>query len=147
MTLLMAVLYQRVQLWPSAVCFGIAVASKYPYAIIGVALLAHALYFRHYTVRQLFLWGLLAITVFFVLNPYLWPDPVEPLEGQITYHRDYSEKRSEDYRPDKPLAFLANPRRYMLSFQMVMPRAINTVIVGLALLGIIPLLKERTTQR
>lgn len=144
MTLLMALFYQRGKLWWSALCFGAGVAAKYPYAIVGVALLGHALFYRHYSVRRLFMWGLLSISIFTVLMPYLWPAPIDRLENQFTYHQDYAQSRSEEYRFDKPLTFLANSRRYMLSYHIVAPRAINTILLIVALIGIIPLLKTRS---
>ncbi|NDJ84705.1 MAG: hypothetical protein GYB66_02360 [Chloroflexi bacterium] len=100
---LMAIAYQRYHrhrqpaalFWVSAIFFGIAGAGKYPFAIAGVALLAHALVYRHQRLLALIGWGLLAIAVFFILNPYLWPQPIERLEDQLTYHREYAENKSD----------------------------------------------------
>ncbi|MBZ0310530.1 MAG: hypothetical protein K8I82_31010 [Anaerolineae bacterium] len=75
--------------WLSAVFFGAAVAAKYPYALVGLVLIVHALFYRLHSLPKLILWGLISIFIFFWLNPYLWPDPIGRLESQLTFHTDY----------------------------------------------------------
>lgn len=80
--------------WLSGIFFGVAVAAKYPYALVGGALIAHALFYRQHRIQKLVVWGILSIVVFFCLNPYLWPDPIHRLEAQLTFHEDYASGRN-----------------------------------------------------
>lgn len=141
-TTLCGIFYQlpwRWTFWASAVCFGVAVAGKYPYAILGVLLLMHALYMRQHQIYKLVAWGLLALAVFFVLNPYLWPDPLGRLEKQLSYHQDYAS--DHESQPLKPLDQLINPYYFMhdTDEEYITPRILEVVMFFLALGGL-PLL-------
>ncbi len=90
----------------SATAFGAAVAAKYPFALVGVVLIVFALVYRHYKLWHLVAWGLWAIAIFFILNPYLWVDPVDRVYGQLSYHDEYTERYAAPHRYDKPLNYL-----------------------------------------
>ena len=85
----------------SAVFLGFTAASKYLYCTIGVAVLADwFLGERHDgkwkpTLRMAAIWGVIAIIVFFVFDPYLWPDPIGRLKDSVLYHAAYSQGASE----------------------------------------------------
>ena len=87
----------------SAVAFGLACASKYPYGIVGLAILADwgwstrswAKAGRRSAIavawiRPMALWVLAAVAVFLLANPYLWPDPIGRLGSSLTYHLGYA---------------------------------------------------------
>jgi len=84
----------------SAVALGVTAASKYLYCVVGLAILldyAAALLRRRKSARDerawpppqwqaLVAWGTLAVFVFLLLDPYLWPDPVGRLLSSLQFH-------------------------------------------------------------
>jgi 4-amino-4-deoxy-L-arabinose transferase-like glycosyltransferase len=100
----------------SAVALGLTAAAKYVYAIVGLAILVD---FglglgatngnRLSRARQILLWGVGSLLVFFVATPYFWPDPASRLLGSVLYLADYqgnSEVRKADFPFWQPLAWL-----------------------------------------
>lgn len=85
----------------SAVFLGITAASKYLFAIIGIVILAdwfieaRAIGEWKKVIRNILLWGLIAVAVFFLFDPYLWPDPTGRLSESILYHSVYSQGAEE----------------------------------------------------
>lgn len=121
----------------SAVFFGLAVACKYPYAWSGVALILHALVYKHFKFQHLVAWGLLAIVVWFSFNPYLWPNPPERLKYQVTYHEDYAENQVETHSYTNPFEQLTRPNNYLLKeVRHPIWRGIAVVLFGLAVIGV-----------
>ncbi|HEY4692344.1 MAG TPA: sugar ABC transporter permease [Bellilinea sp.] len=94
---------RRLNFWLilSAVFLGMTAASKYIYCIVGVAILADWLIDAQDTfgwksaLRTIAIWGLISVAMFFVFNPYLWPDPVGRLRDSILYHSTYATTASE----------------------------------------------------
>ena len=85
----------------SAIFLGITAASKYLYGVVGIAILidwwidaAKAGEWKK-TLRNILIWGLLGVVIFFLLNPYLWPDPIGRLKESIQYHSAYAQGASE----------------------------------------------------
>ncbi len=85
----------------SAIFLGITAASKYLYGVVGIAILidwwidaAKAGEWKK-ALRNILLWGLLGVVIFFLLNPYLWPDPIGRLKESILYHSVYAQGASE----------------------------------------------------
>ena len=39
----------------------------------------------------MFLWGFIALIVFFISDPYLWPSPIERLKESILFHASYAQ--------------------------------------------------------
>jgi hypothetical protein len=81
----------------SAIALGVTAASKYLYCIVALAILCdHALDVvgrRHRPTTEIargwwtpVAWGALALGVFLLLNPYLWPDPFGRLLASLTFH-------------------------------------------------------------
>ena len=95
--------------WLAAVCLGIGVAGKYPYAVVGGVIVLHALAVRRWSVTRLLAWGLVAAGVFFMLNPYLWPDPVGRLRDQLQYHEDDTRRDGVNHELTKPLRQMVTP--------------------------------------
>ena len=95
---------RRVWLIASAVAFGLACSSKYPYGVVGLAILADWAWSTRPSLRMdggvpvnrgrwlvpLFAWSVAAIVVFFAANPYLWPDPIGRLGSSLAYHLGYA---------------------------------------------------------
>ena len=95
----------------SALAFGLACASKYPYGIVGLAILADWAWSTRSLrdsapggrddpagrwdaaatwIRPMALWVLAAVVVFLLADPYLWPDPIGRLGSSLTYHLGYA---------------------------------------------------------
>jgi ABC-type sugar transport system permease subunit len=95
----------------SAVAFGLACASKYPYGIVGIAILgdwawstrpwqeprsaadlglSRGLAAAGSWIRPPLLWALGAVVAFALADPYLWPDPIGRLGSSLTYHLGYA---------------------------------------------------------
>jgi hypothetical protein len=105
----------------SAVALGLTVASKYMYCVAGIAILIHWLlslrapqgrsnpqlsrglpfdYAQDKLQRYapcndnwgpIIAWGLLALAVFFVADPFLWPDPLGHLKASLLFNTAYSQ--------------------------------------------------------
>jgi uncharacterized membrane protein len=101
----------------SGVCLGVAVACKYPYAWVGVILVMHLLVYRAFSLKHIFLWGMLAVAVFYLLNPYIWENPIERVYDQLTFHEDYADTQLEkdNHALLKPIDQLTEPRYYLPS--------------------------------
>ncbi len=104
----------RIVSWPgcnrwlllAALLFGVTVASKYTYAVVGLAIVLDWLW-RTWPAAQLshgapiqrwrrwlapvVFWGLLAVVIFFVFDPHLWRDPLARLHETIFYHAGYAQ--------------------------------------------------------
>lgn len=96
----------RVWLALSAVAFGLTAAAKYPYCLAAVAVGAHWLW-RTYPregratlaalarwLGPVAAWAALALAVFFLADPYLWPDPVTRLRESLFYHAGYAQSEA-----------------------------------------------------
>ena len=101
----------------SAVFLGLTAASKYLYCVVGFAILIDWLLiikeessFKRSLPRVL-LWGLIALLVFFIADPYLWPSPITRLKKSILYHVSYSQTAEEVQQTGwpfwQPLVWLA----------------------------------------
>lgn len=93
----------------SGILLGLTAASKYLYALVGIAILADWLISSPKNrpglarfLRLALLWGGLALLVFFAANPYLWPDPLQRLKSSIFYHAAYSTSAAEVKQADFP---------------------------------------------
>ena len=78
-------------LWISAIALGITAAGKYSYLMILFPLAFLALYRRVFSWRYLVFYGLVAVGVFWLFNPYLWDDPVNRLVNSIAFHIGYTQ--------------------------------------------------------
>src|SRR5215212_176377 len=85
----------------SAIFLGLTAASKYLYCVVGIALLVEWYLvaqeqesFRMF-LRNALIWGLLAFVIFFIFDPYLWPDPIGRLKESIFYHAGYAASATE----------------------------------------------------
>jgi ABC-type sugar transport system permease subunit len=85
----------------SAIFLGLTAASKYIYCVIGLAVLADWLLDARSSstskknILIILLWGLAAVAVFFLFDPYLWSDPINRLKESVLFHAAYSSSASE----------------------------------------------------
>jgi ABC-type sugar transport system permease subunit len=79
----------------SAAALGLTVASKYIYCVAGIAIVAHWLWqlarLRKSERGPIIAWGLVALAVFFVADPFLWPDPLGHLKASLLFNTAYSQ--------------------------------------------------------
>ncbi|NDJ87045.1 MAG: phospholipid carrier-dependent glycosyltransferase [Chloroflexi bacterium] len=136
----------RLRLWIlSGLCLGIAVAAKYPYAFVGVIMAAHALYSR-VPLRKLLLWGIASLLIFFVLNPYIWPDPVSRVQDQLFFHQDYAVENGDRHHILGPVRNLSDAWKHlnqvMDSRWMVIFQALDLILLALVIIGAMNTLRE-----
>lgn len=82
--------------WLSAVALGVTAASKFSYLPVAVVVLAYLALAQQETRprfrwRDLILYLVAALLVFWFLNPTLWRDPLGRLLDALTYHVRYSQ--------------------------------------------------------
>ncbi|HSD83566.1 MAG TPA: hypothetical protein VLG46_06900, partial [Anaerolineae bacterium] len=99
----------------SAIMLGLTAASKYPYVMVGVAVLIHWLWdswpgrvdgdnrSTWHWLRPVLTWGLIGLMVFFLADPYLWPDPIGRLRDSIGYHGRYATTATEVEEANLPI--------------------------------------------
>lgn len=111
----------------SAVALGLTAAGKYLYCVAGIAIALDWLiasrpgtgwrtlaaqrpalgWLRRQ--RALAGWGLLAVLVFLLADPYLWPDPIGRLWASVAFHAGYAESahvKEAGYPLWQPFAWL-----------------------------------------
>jgi 4-amino-4-deoxy-L-arabinose transferase-like glycosyltransferase len=77
--------------WLSAVALGVAAASKFTYVPVVVVVVAYlTLWERRARWWDLLLYGLVALAVFWLLDPTLWRHPLGRLAEALTFHVRYS---------------------------------------------------------
>lgn len=77
---------------------GITAASKYLYAVVGIAVVLYWLWITWKRkepflsgVRVIALWGMIAIFTFWLFDPFLWTDPITHLKESVLYNVSYSQ--------------------------------------------------------
>ena len=133
----------------SAVALGLTASGKYLYVLVGLVIVIHWLWetFPHQRrvaalVRWLspvILWGLLALVIFFLTNPYLWPSPLERLRDSVLYHGGYTqseEVQRANYPLWQPLVWIFQSVPWHPGVFII---AIDGLIALLAVLGLKPL--------
>jgi hypothetical protein len=91
----------RASIWLvlSALCLGMTAAGKYVHTVVGIAILLHfliAVLRKEVPPRliiQMIGWGILALIMFFVFDPYLWPHPIARLSKSLVFHQDFQDSR------------------------------------------------------
>lgn len=124
-------------------CFGIGVAAKYPFGLSGVAILGHALVYRHAKWWEVIAWGLLSIVVFFIFNPYLYPAPLERVRAQLEFHEAYAE-RQEGAQVMRPIRQLTYPGQFLPDqFDIPLKHWLDVLLFALAVIGLPPTLTPK----
>lgn len=151
--------HRREVLWLvlSAACLGIAVAAKYQYAVVGVAIVLYCLFLILKTrmglvprAGLLIGWGLLALIVFFLADPYLWPAPATRLAQSLNYSVQYTQGEDVQqaaYPFYQPFLWLAksapaHPGQAVPVDGKSFPFQLDTLIAVLALIGLPRLAKK-----
>ncbi len=86
----------------SAIFLGLTAASKYLYAVVGFAILVDWIFSTPRTkegwlglVRAAGTWGAASLLAFFLVNTYLWPDPIGRMGESLFFHQNYSTSAPE----------------------------------------------------
>lgn len=139
---------QRNRLWLflSALFLGMTAASKYVYCIVGIVIVAHFLIamlqkqIQPRMLAWLFGWGLTAMLMFFLFDPYLWPHPLDRLIHTIQFHLSFTESRivkEFNYPFWQPFVWLSDfSRFYDLKPRSAFPINLDVFIFGLAIIGL-----------
>jgi ABC-type sugar transport system permease subunit len=100
----------------SAVFLGLTASSKYIYCVVGIAILIDWFLTAKKSssierfIPLLILWGVIALGVFFITDPFLWPSPIERLKESILFNASYSQSahvRETGWPLWQPLVWLA----------------------------------------
>jgi len=137
----------------SAFFLGMTAAGKYIYCVVGLAITIHfliAIARKQIPARYLTLligWGVVAIAMFFVFDPYLWPHPTSRLIKTLTFHYRYQESefvQNFHYPFWQPFRWLSNFFAYYNpNPASAFPFQMDPVIFVLALIGLPRLLQRR----
>jgi hypothetical protein len=140
----------RVWLILSGIALGLTAASKYTYCVAGLAIAAdfglrlldrgkvdaRQAGAQQAGTRELLLWGLISLAVFFAANPRMWSDPLGRLAQSLLYHGDYAQSahvRQYNFPFWQPLVWLLGPVPWHPGVFVV---ALDTLIAILAGLGL-----------
>ena len=133
----------------SAIGIGLAVGAKYPYAIAGLAIVVDRLRRtrRGETLRlkDALGWSAIAALAFFVVNPYLWSDPIGRLIASAAYHPAYTtseQVQSTGYPMWQQLIWLLQSVPWH-DAQNIFWVKFDTWVLPLALIGLVPLARKR----
>ncbi|WP_152031766.1 hypothetical protein [Longilinea arvoryzae] len=142
----------------SALMLGVSAASKYLYAVVGIVIVLHFLLYsllrRQFRIRKLLplaAWGIGALVIFFLCDPYLWPDPIHRLRESLSFNVAFSQGdyvNSYPYPFWQPLRWLSRSvttfkARYIPQLPGNFPVALDGWILWLAILGFPRLVYKR----
>jgi hypothetical protein len=142
----------------SGVALGITAATKYVYAVVGIAIAIDWLLAwraerlargaasgasdeepaptHNRSLRSLAAWGLLAGAVFLAADFYIWPDPIGRLASSIAFHESYAlgpSVRAAGLPPWQPLVWLSQPVPWQPDVFLV---RVDALLVLLAIVGL-----------
>lgn len=136
----------------STLGLGLTAATKYVYCVAGIAIVVHwviAILRKKLPVRHLgyiAIWGLLALGAFFVLDPYLWPHPIQRFIQSVTYHVRFSNSthvKDSGYPFWQPLLWLFNPFvDYKVGSNSAFLLHLDPILFMLAVIGLPRLFKR-----
>ncbi|RRR75703.1 MAG: hypothetical protein EI684_04140 [Candidatus Viridilinea halotolerans] len=126
--------------WLAAVALGVAAAGKYLYAVpFGIASVIWMLWRQPRAWPWVFGWGALALLIFFLANPALWPDPIGRLYASLTFNTSYASGEyvtTYGYPWYQPLYWLFTP---VNENRQVFPLLLDGIVAACALLAIVRL--------
>ena len=96
----------------SGIALGLTAATKYVYAVVGVAIAIDWLLAERdrATLRRVGAWAVLAVAMFIAANIYLWPDPVARIASSVAFHESYAFGPSVEaagHPPWQPIVWLS----------------------------------------
>lgn len=102
----------------SAGFLGMAAAGKYNYAVVGLVILVH--FAGRIMLKKnppidlwkVFVWGILALVMFYVFDPFIWKHPFIKLRESLYFHVEYSQSEKAqvgNYPFYQPLVWLSKP--------------------------------------
>jgi len=138
----------------SAIALGLTASSKYTYGIVGAAILAHWLLTAGADIirnprsglqmgLRMVGWCTLGLLVFLATDPYLWPSPLERLQGSVSYHLEFSRSfliRAMNLPFFMPIVWLF---MWAPGHPNVIPIGLDPLIAVLAILGFKSLWRTR----
>jgi hypothetical protein len=140
---------RRLAYLASAVCIGLAVGAKYPYAIAGIAIAVDRLRRTRrgdvLRVKDALGWSVVAALAFFAVNPYLWGDPIGRLLASAAYHPAYAtseQVQSTGYPAWQQLIWLMQSVPWH-DGQNVFLLKLDVWMLPLAAVGLVPLARRR----
>jgi hypothetical protein len=87
----------------SGIFFGLTVASKFAFGLIGIAIVVHLswkIIHDYYPLGKVILYfagfGIISAIVFFIGDIYLWADPVNKLLTNIQFHLNYQDSQADN---------------------------------------------------
>ncbi len=138
----------------SAGLLGLTAASKYIYCVAGIAILVDwfidSKKHNHMKpfLRGAVTWGVIALAIFLLANPYLWPDPLGRLKASTLYHAGYasgaSEVQSANFPIWQPLIWL-NTSPFWWQDERAFLLGIDPLITVFAAFGLARLWKKERT--
>ena len=96
----------------SAAALGLAAAGKYPYALVGLVLLPFLVIYGYRRWPLILACAGVALAVFLLANPFLWPNPPGRLWQAFLFHLDYTRSapvRSAEFPWWQPFEWLTRP--------------------------------------
>ncbi len=96
--------------WLSALALGLTAAGKFSYLPIVLVLLYIAIWDKRTRWYNLLLYGVVALAIFWILNPTLWREPVTRLADSLFFHARYSQGprvEQSGYPWHRPLAWIS----------------------------------------
>ena len=128
----------------SAALLGLTAASKYLYCVVGIAILADWLLSTKrenatgtLPWKTMTAWGVIALAIFFIADPYLWPAPLARLQESLLYHVGYATNAAEvqnaNYPAWQPFVWLAQSVEWHPGVFLI---SIDVLISLLALFGL-----------
>lgn len=131
----------------SGAFLGLTLAAKYAHALVAVPILLHWAWTARRDpgsrpFRAVGAWAAVAVVVFFLADPYLWPDPLRRFAESVSFHTAYAQGESvrrAAHPPWQPFVWLSQPVPLPPGSLLV---AVDTLVALLALVGV-PRLWER----
>jgi hypothetical protein len=130
----------------SAGFLGISVASKYNYAVVGIAILIHftgSVILKKNPSRDLWkliAWAGLALLAFYICDPYIWKHPISNLLGSLTFHLNHPQSQRAQIANlpfYQPLIWFSAPFfKFSGNAFAIFPIKLDTLIGLLALAGL-----------
>jgi len=137
----------------TAAFLGMTVASKYTYAVVGLAIGIHLILMvllkklKPIYLGYLFVLGVASLLAFFVFDPYLWPHPISRLVKSLSFHLEMPGSDNVaryDYPFWQSLTWLTAPMSSLIpiSAPAFLVR-LDQAILFFALIGLPRLFKKR----